>query len=609
MDEDSTQSNLLGLLAKEWDGTGPPGIMDIQDVVGCLSSPPSELMAAIDELFVEGMVDMNPLKTAVYLTPEGYARRNAGTLSALTFDNRFTRELPADPETANRRRQVVGACYAFVQPTKVASPELVAYAREAAALLDLSDETCKSDEFAQVFSGNRLLNGMAPYATCYGGHQFGNWAGQLGDGRAINLGEIINRRSERWALQLKGAGPTPFARTADGRAVLRSSIREFLCSEAMFHLGVPTTRALSLVLTGEQIERDMFYDGHPKMEPGAVVCRMAPTFTRFGNFQIFASRGDTDVLKQLVDYTIRTDFPHLGLPSIEVYLQWFKEVCRTTAEMIVHWMRVGFVHGVMNTDNMSILGLTIDYGPYGWLEDYDPGWTPNTTDATGRRYRFGNQPQMAHWNLAQLAGAIYPLIKAAEPLQEALVFYGQHYQTSWQTMMAQKLGFDRFEPDVDKGLIAELFAILPLIETDMTLFFRRLAMLEVNLASLDDLSDEALMAPLTVAYYAPDQLTAELRTRTGNWLRNYFRRLYRNNTSHEKRRQRMDAANPKYVLRNYLAQLAIDKAEQGDFSMVHELLELLRHPYDDQPDKEDFAKKRPDWARHRPGCSMLSCSS
>ncbi len=301
MDEDSTQSNLLGLLAKEWDGTGPPGIMDIQDVVGCLSSPPSELMAAIDELFVEGMVDMNPLKTAVYLTPEGYARRNAGTLSALTFDNRFTRELPADPETANRRRQVVGACYAFVQPTKVASPELVAYAREAAALLDLSDETCKSDEFAQVFSGNRLLNGMAPYATCYGGHQFGNWAGQLGDGRAINLGEIINRRSERWALQLKGAGPTPFARTADGRAVLRSSIREFLCSEAMFHLGVPTTRALSLVLTGEQIERDMFYDGHPKMEPGAVVCRMAPTFTRFGNFQIFASRGDTDVLKQLVD--------------------------------------------------------------------------------------------------------------------------------------------------------------------------------------------------------------------------------------------------------------------------------------------------------------------
>jgi uncharacterized protein YdiU (UPF0061 family) len=533
----------------------------------------------------------------------------SGTLTSLMFDNRFTRDLPADIETTNRPRQVMGACYSWVQPAKVAAPQLVAYSTEVAGLLDLSVETCESKDFLHAFVGNHLLPGMAPYATCYGGHQFGNWAGQLGDGRAINLGEIINQRSERWALQLKGAGPTPYARAADGLAVLRSSVREFLCSEAMFHLGVPTTRALSLALTGEQVMRDMFYDGHPKLEPGAVVCRVAPSFTRFGNFQIFASRDEIEVLKQLADYTIRTDFPHLGEPSPTVYLEWFQEVCRTTAEMIVHWMRVGFVHGVMNTDNMSILGLTIDYGPYGWLEDFDPNWTPNTTDATGRRYCFGNQPQIAQWNLVQLANAIYPLIKQIEPLQHALSVYTQSFQQGWTSMMAQKLGLNSFEPDTDDALITELFAILPLVETDMTIFFRRLAMLDVNVESLNQSSDETLMAPLMAAYYEPEQITPQLRTRTGDWLRRYLKRVSKDNTPHETRRRRMNAVNPKYVLRNYLAQLAIDKAEQGDFSLVNELLELLRRPYDEQPGKEDFAKKRPDWARHRAGCSMLSCSS
>ena len=552
--------------------------------------------------------DRDPLKS---LTISSLAKKldGGGTLESLTFDNRFTRELPADPETTNQPRQVKGACYSFVQPAKVAPPQLVAYSRETAALLDLSIETCESNDFLQVFVGNDLLAGMKPYATCYGGHQFGNWAGQLGDGRAINLGEIINQRSERWALQLKGAGPTPYARMADGLAVLRSSVREFLCSEAMFHLGIPTTRALSLALTGEQVERDMFYDGHPKLEPGAVVCRVAPSFTRFGSFQILASRGETEVLRQLADYTIRTDFPHLGEPSPEVYLEWFEDVCRRTADMIGHWMRVGFVHGVMNTDNMSILGLTIDYGPYGWLEGYDPNWTPNTTDASGRRYCFGNQPQIGHWNLLQLANAIYPLFEQVEPLQQALDVYTQSFQQGWQTMMAQKLGLNTFEPDTDDALFTELFAILPLVETDMTIFFRRLAMLNVNVESLNDISDETLMTPLMEAYYVPEQLTREYRTRLGYWLRSYMRRACKENTSHEARRRHMNAVNPKYVLRNYLAQLATDKAEQGDFSLVHELLELLRRPYDEQPDKEDFAKKRPDWARHRPGCSMLSCSS
>ncbi|MCK5355929.1 MAG: YdiU family protein, partial [Methyloprofundus sp.] len=329
-------------------------------------------------------------------------------LNHLNFDNHFINQLPADKETANHRRQVENACYSHVVPTAVANPQLVAYAKEVAALFDLSEEDCQSDRFTQVFAGNQLANGMQPYAMCYGGHQFGNWAGQLGDGRAINLGEVVNQKGERWAMQLKGAGATPYSRTADGLAVLRSSLREFLCSEAMYHLGVPTTRALSLVTTGEQVVRDMFYDGHPKAELGAVVCRVAPSFIRFGSFEIHTSRGDNELLRKLVDYTILTDFPHLGAPSPEVYLAWFNEVCAKTAQMIVHWQRVGFVHGVMNTDNMSILGLTIDYGPYGWLDNFDPDWTPNTTDSGQRRYRFGNQPQIAGWNLNQLANAIYP---------------------------------------------------------------------------------------------------------------------------------------------------------------------------------------------------------
>ena len=532
-----------------------------------------------------------------------------GTLASLNFDNRFTRDLPADPESINRRRQVTKACYSRVNPARVAAPRLVAYSQEAAELLGLSVEACESREFVQVFSGNDLLPGMDPYATCYGGHQFGNWAGQLGDGRAINLGEIINQRSERWALQLKGAGPTPYARTADGLAVLRSSVREFLCSEAMFHLGVPTTRALSLIETGEPVERDMFYDGHPKEEPGAVVCRIAPSFTRFGSFEIFASRGDINVLKQLLDYTVRIDFPHLGDPSQAVYLQWFEEVCRRTADLIVQWMRVGFVHGVMNTDNMSILGLTLDYGPYGWLDNYDPDWTPNTTDAAGRRYRFGHQPQIAHWNLAQLANAIYPLIQDVKPLQQAVDFYAEHYQREWKTMMARKLGLSAFEPHTDEALIGELLSILPSIETDMTIFYRKLADLDITVELLPGISDEEAMAPLMEAYYIPAQVTGEYKAAIGNWLRGYIARARKDNLSPETRRLQMNAVNPKYVLRNFLAQESIDKAEAGDYSLIGELLDLLRRPYTEQSGKEKFSEKRPDWARHRAGCSMLSCSS
>jgi serine/tyrosine/threonine adenylyltransferase len=310
-----------------------------------------------------------------------------------------------------------------------------------------------------------------------------------------------------------------------------------------------------------------------------------------------------------VDYAVVTDFPHLGDPSPAVYVRWFDEVCRRTAEMIVHWMRVGFVHGVMNTDNMSILGLTIDYGPYGWLENYDPGWTPNTTDAAGRRYRFGHQPAVAQWNLVQLANAIYPLIGEAAPLQTALEHYAHAYRTGWQEMMAHKLGFTHFEPATDEALIADLLSILPLAETDMTIFFRRLADLSGQDLPAAENDDAALLVPVMEAYYLPDQLTAALRSQTADWIRRYITRSRRDDIPPVTRRERMNAVNPKYVLRNYLAQLAIDKAEAGDFAMIHELLALLRRPYDEQPGKERFAAKRPDWARHRPGCSMLSCSS
>jgi len=532
------------------------------------------------------------------------------TLADLHFDNRYTRELPADPEPANFRRQVMGACYSRVQPIRFAAPRLIAYSREMAERLELTHEVCGSEAFAEVFAGNRLLTDMEPYATCYGGHQFGTWAGQLGDGRAINLGEVVNSRGERWALQLKGAGPTPYARTADGLAVLRSSVREFLCSEAMYHLGVPTTRALSLVATGEEVLRDMFYDGHPRLEPGAVVCRVAPSFTRFGNFQIFTARRETEVLRRLADYTLRTDFPHLGEPSPETYVQWFEEVCRRTAEMIVHWMRVGFVHGVMNTDNMSILGLTIDYGPYGWLEDYDPRWTPNTTDAGGRRYRFGNQPQIALWNLVQFGNAIYPLVGRVEPLQEALGVYTATFEAGWQSMMSAKLGLRGYVPASDQALVGDLLSLLAAVETDMTLFFRELALMDAEQDASTDATSETLMAPLMSAYYREEQLSEAYRSQMGEWLRRYLQRLRQDDgRSDEQRRAGMNAVNPKYVLRNYLAQLAIDKAEAGDDSLIHELLELLRRPYDEQPGKEAFAEKRPDWARERAGCSMLSCSS
>ncbi len=521
-------------------------------------------------------------------------------MHGLAWDNAFVRELPGDPETGSRLRQVHGALWSSVEPTPVVAPKLVAHSREMAARLGLDESDLVSAGFAQVFGGNALLPGMRPFAVNYGGHQFGHWAGQLGDGRAISLGETVNAADERWELQLKGAGPTPYSRSADGRAVLRSSIREFLCSEAMHHLGVPTTRALSLVTTGETVERDMFYDGHPQQEIGAVVCRAAPSFVRFGSFELPYARDDVTLLRTLADFCIQRDFPELldieaGPPR---YAAWFDQVCERTATMIAHWMRVGFVHGVMNTDNMSILGLTIDYGPYGWIDDYDPDWTPNTTDAQGRRYRFGWQPKVAHWNLGRLAQALTPLFETIEPLQAGLQRYTDVYAAADRDNIARKLGLRDCRDD-DVELMRSLLALMQAHEVDMTIGFRALAAIDPEAPS---------MAPLQPAFYDDAKREAG-HAAFEDWLQRYAARLHVDRMPAPERIARMQDANPKYVLRNYLAQQAIDRATEGDFDGVHELLDVMRRPYDQQPGREVFACKRPDWARDRAGCSMLSCSS
>ena len=534
-----------------------------------------------------------------------------GSLDELSFDNRFTAALPADPDFGNTRRQVVGACYSRVEPTPVPAPHLLAHSAETFDLLGFDAELASDPEFAAVFGGSTLLDGMDPHAHCYGGHQFGNWAGQLGDGRAIALGEVVDRNGQHQTLQLKGAGPTPYSRTADGLAVLRSSVREFLCSEAMAHLGVPTTRALSLVATGGMVMRDMLYDGHPELEPGAVVCRVAPSFVRFGNFEIFASRGDIDTLRTLTDFVIGTDFADLaadtesGSSSPERYAQFFDEVVRRTADMVCEWLRVGFVHGVMNTDNMSILGLTIDYGPYGWLDNYDPDWTPNTTDAAHRRYRFGTQPAVAQWNLMQLANALYPLVGEAEPLQAALDGYVPYFEEQWSVMMAAKLGLPTLETEADRELANGVLEVLRLVETDMTVFWRRLATVD----TAEGIDPAERIAPLADAYYQPSEVAGEHRSATSEFVERYAARLRALGIADAARVEAMNRTNPKFVLRNYLAQLAIDAAAAGRPEAIGELLDVMRRPYDEQSDRESYAVLRPDWARTRVGCSQLSCSS
>ncbi|MCX5748417.1 MAG: YdiU family protein [Proteobacteria bacterium] len=508
-------------------------------------------------------------------------------VSSLSYADRFVTALPADPSVEPRARQVHHACYSHTLPTSVAAPRILLVVPEVAALLGL--DPTPTAELAEVLGGNRLVPGMKPYAACYGGHQFGTWAGQLGDGRAITLGEIVSPDGDQtWELQLKGAGPTPYSRRADGRAVLRSSLRELVCSEAMHHLGVPTTRALSLVATGDPVQRDLLYDGHPRFEPGAITGRVAPSFLRFGNFELPASRDDLPLLDTLVRFTIDTFFPGKDIAA------WFAEVADRTAWMVVEWLRVGFVHGVMNTDNMSILGLTIDYGPYGWLESFDPDWTPNTTDAQHRRYRYGQQGQVALWNLGQLARAIVRIAPDDQVprIQRTLERWPQRFAAMHRDTTLRKLGLHG-RPDTvgtDDALLEGLGELLLSAEIDMTLFFRGLATGEL---------DEAYYGEPSPAHVA----------RRAAWLDAWAARTRLEGVSDEARAARMAAINPLYVPRNYLVHEVIEAAERGDHAPLLELVDVLRRPYQVQPGRERHARKRPEWARHKPGCSMLSCSS
>lgn len=530
-------------------------------------------------------------------------------VSDLPFGDSFVRALPADPSQILNPRQVAGACYSLVNPTSVSNPKLIGWSRGLAKTLGLSPQI-NSTVTAAILSGNRPVPGMKPYAARYGGHQFGHWAGQLGDGRAITLGEIVDPLGQLWEMQLKGAGPTPYSRSADGRAVLRSSVREFLCSEAMFHLGVPTTRALSLVATGDQVLRDMLYDGNPVYEPGAIVCRMAPSFVRFGNFEILQAANEPENLKLLVDYVTTTHFKDLPMSSPEVYAHWFSEIARRTAIMVAHWMRVGFVHGVMNTDNMSVLGLTIDYGPYGWLEGYDPMWTPNTTDAGNKRYCFGRQPRIALWNLECLASALktmFDQLGIGQKLDDGLQTYVNTFDTQYAKMFSDKLGLTTIDHEKDEKIFLDLTSLLQLVETDMTIFFRNLA--KLNIDQHFDPESRWAVEPLRSAYYDENVLDTPYRAKLNEWLRQYSQRINSESIRTDERRKKMDAANPKYVLRNYLAQLAIDDAAQGDNGNIERLLLVLENPYAEQPEHEALAIKRPEWARNKVGCSALSCSS
>ncbi len=513
-------------------------------------------------------------------------------LHELHFGTRFQRALPVDPDVSPWAREVRGAGWSRAAPTPVRAPRLLAWSDEVGALLG-AERPEATGPGVEVLAGNRVPAGMEPFAACYGGHQFGQWAGQLGDGRAIGLGDVTGPGGT-FEVQLKGAGPTPYSRRADGRAVLRSSVREFLCSEAMFHLGVPTTRALALVLTGEPVMRDMFYDGNAAPEPGAIVTRVAPSFVRFGNFELPASRGDVPLLQALANHVIGAHHPEVGKADADGVLQFFRLLSERTARLMARWMALGFVHGVMNTDNLSVLGLTIDYGPYGWLDVFDPDFTPNTTDYQEGRYRWRQQAAIGHWNLLRLARALTPLVGSAAPLEAIVAEYPALHGAAWRKELSAKLGFT-IQPS-DDALVMEMFGALGAAETDWSLFFRGLA----NVPRTGD-----PLPALAEAFYAPPN--AELCRRWGAWLASW--RLRTAAEAEAPRRERMNAANPLFLPRNWVVQECIEATEGGDDGAVERLLAVLRHPFDEQPDSARLAGRRPDWARNKPGCSALSCSS
>ncbi len=444
------------------------------------------------------------------------------------------------------------------------APRLIHANKAAAALLDLGPAVFRDPRFAEVMAGHRPLEGFSPLAMVYSGHQFGVWAGQLGDGRALLIGQVRNRKGELWDIQLKGSGKTPYSRFGDGRAVMRSTIREYLCSEAMAALGVPTSRALAIVATGETVHREM-------REPGAVLTRLAQSHVRFGHFEHFFHRGQKDEVRQLADYVIAEYFPAL----VGDYAGWFGEVVKRTAEMIAHWQAVGFSHGVMNTDNMSILGLTIDYGPYGFMDAYDPKFVCNHSDEQGR-YSFINQPTIAHWNLRALALALSDLIPTDQLLAK-LTAYEEQFATKYRALMRAKLGLVREEEEDDR-LIGQLLTMMARTRADYTLSFR-------NLTGKD--KD-------WLALFGKDDPQAK------DWLLRY-----RDRTESETLVS-MNQVNPRYVLRNWEAETAIRAVEdKNDIATLDRIFRILQTPFVKHDGDEAFAAPPPAEMCHL----EVSCSS
>jgi uncharacterized protein YdiU (UPF0061 family) len=462
-------------------------------------------------------------------------------------------------------------------PTPLPAPYLVAASDSAARLIGV-DATQLDGDAIDFLAGNRVPERSQPLSAVYSGHQFGVWAGQLGDGRAILLGDVASAGGPM-ELQLKGAGLTPYSRMGDGRAVLRSSIREFLCSEAMHGLGIPTTRALSVIGSDQGVMRET-------IETAAVVIRMAPTFVRFGSFEHWFYRNDETRLRILADYVIDRFYPALR-DAANPYAALVQEVTRRTAELVAQWQAVGFMHGVLNTDNMSILGQTLDYGPFGFMEAFDPQHICNHTDQGGR-YSYAMQPQIGHWNCYALAQALVPLIGSVEETQAALDIYQPTFGDRIDALLHAKLGL-REQRDGDRALFDDLFGIMQASHADFTLLFRQLA----GLQAASDAGD----APLRDLFIDRPAFDA--------WASQYRQRLQAEGSVDAERAIAMNAVNPKYVLRNYLAQVAIDKARQKDFSEVQRLLAVLEHPFDEQPEHERYAALPPDWAAGL----EVSCSS
>ncbi len=465
-----------------------------------------------------------------------------------------------------------------VQPLPLDNPRLVDINPQAAELLELSSGDLSDRQMlTELLNGQYVPDSFEPLSMLYAGHQFGVWVPQLGDGRAITLAQIENNEAQLWELQLKGSGPTPYSRHADGRAVLRSTIREYLCSEAMHGLGIPTTRALGLIDSDTPVYRE-------EVETGAILMRMAPCHIRFGNFEVFASRNQNEEVRQLADFVLRHHRPEL-LQTDQPYLELYRDVIQRTAELISHWQSVGFCHGVMNTDNMSILGLTIDYGPFGFMEGYDPGYICNHSDHSGR-YAYNKQPDIAWWNLAALGNGMLPLLDI-DQAREAIEEYKNLYQNSLIARFRDKLGLANPSPE-DSQLIEDWLNLLQQQGIDFTNAFRALS----HFSPQRDMSEEL------------QQLFANSQEFQG-WIEAYKARLAKESLTDQQRQQKMLRTNPKYILRNYLAENAIARAKQGDYSEVVKLREILTHPFDEQPENQIYAESAPAWAS---GISV-SCSS